>query len=220
MEQTLKAAVREGTGKGAARQLRAQNRIPAVLYGAGVDSTPLHVDARELFHTLHTDAGSNVLIDLEVEGQGSHLALARELQQDHIKGRMIHVDFLAVRRDQTITVQVPLEITGASVGVHEGGVLEQHLWDVEIDCLPGNVPGHIEVDVTPLAIGDSLHVSDLVAPEGAEIKSDPEVMVVAIVTAQQGSIEDEPVEGEAAEGEEGAEGEGAAEASAEEGGGE
>lgn len=220
MEQTLKAAVRESTGKGVARQLRAQNRVPAVLYGAGVDPTPLSVDARELFRTLHTDAGTNVLIDLDVEGQGTHLALAREIQQDHIKNRTVHVDFLAVRRDQTITVQVPLEITGASAGVHEGGVMEQHLYDIEIDCLPGNVPGHVEVDVTNLGIGDSLHVSDITPPEGTEIKSDAEVLVVAIVTAQQGSIEDEAEAAEAVEGEEGAEGEGSADASAEEGGGE
>lgn len=215
MEQNLKAAVREGTGKGVARRLRAQNRVPAVLYGAGVEPTPLHVDARELFHVMHTDAGQNVLIDLEVEGEGTHLALAREMQQDHIKGRTVHVDFLAIRRDQQITVSVPVEVAGSSVGIHEGGVLEHHLWEIEIECLPNAVPGHIEVDITALGIGDSLHVSDVTAPEGIVIKSDPEVMVLAVVAPQKG-VEEAVVEGEegaeaAAEGE-------AAPADAEEGG--
>lgn len=203
MELTLKAAVREGTGKGVARQLRAQNRVPAILYGSGLAPMALHVDARDLSRVLHTEAGLNALIDLEIEGEEPHLTLARELQQDHIKGRMIHVDFLAIRRDQKITVSVPIEITGASVGVHEGGVTEHHLWELELECLPGAVPSSIEVDITALNIGDSIVVADIAAPEGADIKTDPSVMVIAVVQPQKPVEEEEvvAVEGELAEGE-------------------
>ena len=145
-EQKLVAEPRTDSGKGVARKLRAAGRVPAVLYGAGVESTPLSVDSKELFHLLHTGAGSNVLVDLVVDGH-EHLAIPRDVQRDHIHGRFIHLDFLAVRRDEKIHISVPVRVVGESIGVKAGGVVEHHLWEVEVECLPTDVPEAIDVDI-------------------------------------------------------------------------
>ncbi len=215
-ELKLVAEPRTDSGKGVARKLRAAGRVPAVLYGAGVESTPLSVDSKELFHLLHTGAGANVLVDLVVDGQ-EHLAIPRDVQRDHIHGRFIHLDFLAVRRDEKIHISVPVRVVGESAGVKAGGVVEHHLWEVEVECLPTDVPEAIEVDITELEIGMGLRVSDLVAPQGATILTNPEDSVVAVQQPQMAVEleEEEAAEGEegeeAAEGEEGAEGEAPAE---------
>ena len=122
MEQKLKAAPRSGGGKGEARKLRAAGKVPGVLYGHGMEAVPLVVDGRDLYHVLHTGAGSNVLVDLEIDGQ-EHLVLAREIQRNNIRGQLLHVDFLAISRDQRITVDVPVRIVGDSVGVKAGGAV-------------------------------------------------------------------------------------------------
>src|SRR3989304_5829939 len=155
MEQKLKAEVRIEAGKGAARKVRAGGRVPAILYGHGMEPVPLTVDSRDLFPVLHTDAGANALIDLQVDS-ANHLALAREIQRDLRKGAFVHVDFLAIRRDEKITVDVPVRIVGEPRGVKEGGAVEHHVWDFKIECLPADVPEAIEADITDLAIGDSL----------------------------------------------------------------
>jgi large subunit ribosomal protein L25 len=193
-EQKLVANKRDDAGKGVARKLRAAGRVPAVLYGRGADPQPLSVDARELGHVMH--GGANVLIDLVVDGE-QHLAMPREVQRDHIKGRYWHIDFFAVSRTEKITVEVPIRLVGESSGVKMGGVLEHHLWDVEVECLPTDVPDAIEADISALEIGDSIHVSDLRAPDGAVIISNPEESVVA-VAQPQAPVEAE--EGEAVEG--------------------
>jgi large subunit ribosomal protein L25 len=219
-EVKLVAEPREGTGKGVARKLRAAGRVPGVLYGHGMDSTAVSVDARDLFHVLHTGAGTNVLVDLVVDGT-EHLIIPRDVQRDHIHGRFIHVDFLAVRRDEKLHLSIPVRIVGESVGVKAGGVVEHHLWELEVESLPGDVPEAIDADITTLEIGMSLRVSDLVAPKGATILTNPEESVVAVQQPQMAveleeeealaAAEAEAAEGEPAEGEEGeaAEGEGA-----------
>ena len=164
METTLTAERRSDAGKGVARKLRAAGKVPAVLYGQGVDTTPLTVESRDLTHLLHGSAGSNVLVDLVVDGE-KHLAIPREIQRDHIHSRWVHVDFLAVSRTQTITVSVPVHETGEAVGVKEGGVVEHHLREVQIECLPQDVPE-----------------SDLVPPTGVTILTNPEDAVLSVVT--------------------------------------
>jgi len=198
-ETKLVASARDESGKGVARKLRANGRVPAVLYGQGAAPRPISVDARELSHLLHA-GGSNVLVDLEVDGE-QHLAMPREIQRDHIKGRYWHIDFFAVSRTEKITVNVPVRLVGEPAGVKLGGVLEHHLWEVEVECLPTNVPEAIELDVSALEIGDSLRVNDLAAPDGAEITSNPEESIVA-VQQPQARVE---LEEEAAEAVEGAE---------------
>jgi large subunit ribosomal protein L25 len=177
------------------------------------------VDAKDLFHVLHGSAGTNVLVDLQVDG-AQHLSLPREIQRDHVRGRYVHVDFLAVRRDETVTVSVPVRVVGESPGVKAGGVIEHHLWELQVECLPGDVPDGIEADVSNLQVGDSLRVADLLPPQGVSVLTPLEESVVAVVIPQVRVVEE--VEAAAEEGEEAAaeEGEAAAaeEPPAEEGG--
>jgi len=155
--------------------------VPAVLYGQGVEPVALSVDAREMFHILHGAAGANALVDLAVDGQ-EHLVLAREIQRDHIHNSLIHIDFLAVSRTQTITANVPVNETGEAAGVKEGGVVEHHLREIAVECFPQDVPDHIEIDISDLELGGMVHVSDLVAPEGVTILTSPEDAVLSIIT--------------------------------------
>ena len=131
MEVTIQAEARTGTGKGVARKLRAVGKVPAVLYGRGQDPVAVAVDRMSLIRAFKTDAGRNVLIDLEVDGE-THLTLARELQRDPVRGAIIHVDFLKIDRDQEIEVDVPIHIAGDSPGVKEGGVLSQPTTEVNV----------------------------------------------------------------------------------------
>jgi large subunit ribosomal protein L25 len=181
MEATLKAEIREDTGTGAARKLRVAGRVPAVLYGHGMDPLTISVSASDLLRLFHRVGGSNVLVGLEVNGS-THLAIPREVQRDHIHSKYVHVDFLAVRRDERITVSVEVHEVGVSAGVHAGGVVEHHLREVLVECLPGDVPEVIEVDITALEIGDMLKVGDVTAPAGATILTDPETPVISIIT--------------------------------------
>ncbi|MGH2730998.1 MAG: 50S ribosomal protein L25/general stress protein Ctc [Actinomycetota bacterium] len=178
-EYKLKAIAREDTGKGAARRSRASGKVPGILYGRGLDPVPLEVDRREFVHALHTDAGMNVLLDIEVDGTNT-LALTRELQRDPVRGTLLHADFVKVDRTQAIEIDVPVNIIGEAPGQKEGGVLEQPLHQVEVRCLPTDVPESVEADISGLAIGDSLRVSDLAVGRDFEILNDPDAVVVSI----------------------------------------
>jgi large subunit ribosomal protein L25 len=180
MEATLQAEPRSETGKGPAHRLRASGRVPAVLYGAGVDPTPIHVSALDLLHVFHAMGQASVLVDLKLDGH-EYLTIAREIQRDLIHNRFIHIDFMAVNRDEKITVSVELHEIGDSAGVHSGGVIEHHLREVEIECLPANVPQRVEFDITKLKIGDSIRVGDLVPPEGVVFLTDADTMILAVV---------------------------------------
>ena len=228
METKLTAEQRSDAGKGVARKLRAGGKVPAVLYGRGLETMPLTVDSRELGHLLHGSAGANVLVDLVVDGE-AHLAIPREIQRDRIHSTFVHVDFLAVSRTESITVNVPVHETGEAAGVKEGGVVEHHLREVQIECLPQNVPDEIVIDITDVELGDMVHVRDLVAPTGVTILTNPEDAVLSVATpaalrveadlsvpgeegveapAAEGEGEEAAAEGEAAEGEAAPEGEG------------
>jgi large subunit ribosomal protein L25 len=202
-EYKLAAEPRDGKGKGPARRARAEGRVPAVLYGHGMDPQHLSVDARDFNFAMRTDAGSNVLLSLEVKGK-KHLALAKEVQRHAIRGDYLHIDFLAVRRGEKVTVQVPVHLTGEAPGVREGGVADQDIYTLNVEAEVTAVPESIEADISALNIGDVLRVSDLTAPSGVTILDDPEASVLSVVAP---TVEAEP-ETEAAEGEEGAEGEG------------
>jgi large subunit ribosomal protein L25 len=231
-EVKLKGESRQAVGKGAARKTRAIGRVPAVLYGPEVEPQRLTVNERELWHALHTDAGTNVLINLTIDGE-SYLTMPREVQRDIVRGTLLHIDFLRIRKDVAIQVEVPIHLTGESAGVKEGGVVEHHLWELRLECLPTQVPESIEADITRLAIGDSLHVSDLRVPEHITVLTPLEETLVSVVpppvleVPEEEVPEEEAEAAEAAEGEEGeapaaegAEGARADATAAEEGGGE
>ena len=214
MEVALQAEARPGTGKGVTRKLRSAGKVPGILYGRGMEPVSLAVDRLALARVFKTDAGRNVLIDLQIEGE-THLTLARELQRDPVRGAVLHVDFLKIARDVAIEVDVPIHIEGDSPGVKEGGVIEHHLWNVHVSCLPTNVPDRIIADVSRTLLGEMLRVSDLKVPEGVTILTDETEAVLGVVVPQVLKLEEEvPAEAALAEGEEGAEaaaeGEGAA----------
>ena len=204
MDTKLDTERRDDSGKGVARKLRAAGRVPAVFYGHDQEATPLSVDAREMSHVLQTSGGSNVLLDLIVDGK-SHLAMPREIQRDYIHNKLIHIDFLAVSRTETITVDVPVIEVGDSIGIKEGGVVEHHLRALRVECLPQDVPERLEVDITELNIGDMIHVSDVVVPAGVTILTNAEDAVLSVITpaalrteAELGLPGEEVPEGEAA----------------------
>jgi large subunit ribosomal protein L25 len=198
MERKLNVEKREGTGKGAARKIRAAGGVPGVVYGHGGDPVHITVDARELFHILHTEAGANVLVDMRVDGD-NFLAMPREVQRDHLRDRLLHVDFLRIARDVKISVEVPIHLLGESHGVKEGGVVEHHLWSLHIECLPQDVPATVEADIAHLGIGESLKVEELQIPENLTVLTPGEEVVVSIVTPQVLQVEEEIPEEEAAE---------------------
>lgn len=202
-EVKLTAESREGVGKGAARKIRAAGKVPAVLYGPAVEPMRLAVDALQLWHALHTDAGTNVLINLAVDGD-TFLTMPREVQRDIVRGTLLHVDFLRIRRDVAIQVDVPVLLIGESVGVKEGGVVEHHLWELRVECLPTQVPESIEADISSLAVGDSLHVSDLSIPQHITLLTPAEETLVSVVPPPVLEVEEvapEEEEGEVPEGE-------------------
>ena len=211
-EYKLAAENRSDAGKGAARRLRASGRVPAVLYGHGTRPQHLSVDARQFGQALRTDAGVNVLISLEV-GRDQHLTLAKEIQRHPVKGHLLHVDFIQVRRGEKVHVQVPVHLVGEAPGAREGGILDQDLYQVNVEAEVTAVPEAVEADVSGLGIGDVLRVADLKAPGGAEILDDPEASVVSVVapTVEAEPEPEEAAEGEAAEGAEAAAGEAAGE---------
>jgi large subunit ribosomal protein L25 len=221
MERKLKAEARAEIGKGAARKIRAGGRVPAVVYGHGVEPLPVSIDSKELFHLLHTDAGMNVLVDMRVNSD-QFLAMPREVQRDHIRGQFLHVDFLRIRRDEKIGVEVPIHLVGESHGVKEGGVIEHHLWNLHLECFPQDVPTSIEADISGLGINESLKVSDLEIPDKLTLLTSPDEAIVSVVPPQILRVEEEvAAEGEeeavaaeaGAEGAEGEEGQGAGETS-------
>jgi len=211
-EYKLAAENRSDAGKGAARRLRASGRVPAVLYGHGTKPQHLSVDARQFGQALRTDAGVNVLISLEVGGD-QHLALAKEIQRHPVKGSLIHVDFIQVRRGEKVHVQVPVHLVGEAPGAREGGILDQDLYQLNVEAEVTAVPEAVDADVSGLGIGDVLRVADLKAPDGAVILDDPEASVVSVVapTVEAEPEAEEAEEGEAAEGAEAAAPEGAGE---------
>jgi large subunit ribosomal protein L25 len=204
-EYKLAAENRSDAGKGAARRLRASGRVPAVLYGHGTKPQHLSVDARQFGQALRTDAGVNVLISLEV-GSDQHLALAKEIQRHPVKGNLIHVDFIQVRRGEKVHVQVPVHLVGEAPGAREGGIVDQDLYQLNVEAEVTAVPEAVDADVSGLGIGDVLRVADLKAPEGAVILDDPEASVVSVIapTVEAEPEVEEAEEGEAAEGAEAA----------------
>lgn len=179
METSLKVERRDGAGKGVARKLRAAGRVPGVLYGHGIETTSIQMASQDLLHLFH-HGGTSQLIEVQLDGT-THLAIPREIQRDHIRGRYIHVDLLAVSRTEKVTLSVEVYEVGEAAGVRAGGVIEHHLREVELECLPGDVPERIEIDVTALEIGDLLRVADLTPPPGITFLSDPETPLISVI---------------------------------------
>jgi large subunit ribosomal protein L25 len=197
---TLNAAVREEGGKGYARRLRRDGKIPAVFYGKGLQARGLIIDSREMKKLLFTDGGSHGLFQLQIEGETDpKVVLFKEYQIDPMKRSIIHADFYQVDITQRLELDVPLNLVGEPVGVEKGGLLQQIRHEVTIKALPTNIPDSFEVDVTNLDLGESLHVEELKAPEGVEVVFDVN-FTLATVIAPKGAAAEEEEEEEAVEG--------------------
>lgn len=183
-------------GRSAVRKLRARGLIPAVIYGGKNEPQALQVAAREINNMMSHASGENVLVELEIAGEGSsRTALVQEVQHLPVGGEIRHVDFHAISMDQMIQAEVPLEPTGTAVGVKTfGGLLEQSLRALAIECLPADLPDRITVDVSQLNIGDSIHVRDVQLPSGVTAKVQPDLTAFSVVAPV---VEEEPVVAEA-----------------------
>jgi large subunit ribosomal protein L25 len=178
------ATPREGRfNKNAARRVRVAGKIPAVVYGAGQDSVAVTVDPKVIIKILHSDSGHNTIFDLDVTGTSVVKAMIVDWQHEPIKGALLHIDLKRIAMDKAMRVSVPIQLIGVPVGVKaQGGILEHVLREVEIECLPTDIPGHLDVDVSALEINGAIHVSDL--PHSGSIKFlDDEGLTVAHVSA-------------------------------------
>ena len=178
-ESTLTAHTGREIGSSSTRRLRAEGKIPGVVYGHGSDPIPVAVGAREFQIAMSGEAGLNTLLSLEV-GKGSYLTLARDIQRHPFRNVVTHVDFQIVRRDEVISAEIPINLVGEAIEVHHGdGIVDQQLFTLAIKAKPSDIPPSVDIDISGLTIGGSLHVSDITVPGGVELESDPEATVVA-----------------------------------------
>jgi large subunit ribosomal protein L25 len=206
-ENRLKAFPREDTGKGAARRLRADGYIPGVVYGEGADPRSLYVSNYDFVKMVSKSASRNILVDLEFEGDSeSRKVLIKDIQMDPVTSKVVSIDLLMISMDKLITMSVPISLVGTSDGVQNmGGIMEFLHREVDISCLPGDIPEKIELDVSEMKIGDTLHFEDLSADQFT-VLSNPRVSICTVVAP---TVIKEPVAA-VVEGEEEAEGEEAA----------
>jgi large subunit ribosomal protein L25 len=177
---SLSASTRAGTGKGVARQLRLKGHVPGVIYGHAREAAPIAVPARELGRLLDKIEASSTVIELDIDGKTSR-TLIREIQRHPFKKEILHVDFQELVAGEKIVVRIPIVLVGTSDGVRNGGgILDQTLRDLEIRVDPANIPGHFDVDVTPLGVGASIHVAELKLPDGIEVLTDEDATVCVI----------------------------------------
>ena len=188
----LAARPREGTGKGVSRKLRASGRVPAVVYGYGEQTRALTVDAHEFERLLATVHVENTIIELSIEGDRAPVkALVRELQTHPHRESVLHIDFYQIHAGEAVTVEVPIRLVGTAAGVRAGGIMQHALIELEIRCTPEQIPEFVEVDVSALEIGDSIHVGDIPLPDGVEPLVDAERSVCSVIPPTVVAVEGE-----------------------------
>ena len=194
----LKASQRKDTGKGAARVLRRQSLIPAVLYGPKTESIALTISAIDLDKVYEESGSEHVILNLIIENGGTQnrTAMVKELQTSPVTSQYLHVDFYEISLEKEITVKVQVEVTGKCKGVENGGFLQLIRHELDVSCLPGDIPGKIEVDVSDLDIGDSLHVEEIDVGEKVTLLYDSNFTVVTVVapTVEEEEVVEEELE--------------------------
>jgi large subunit ribosomal protein L25 len=187
---TVKAEKREGRGKNDSRRLRVNGKIPVSIYGGGEESVAAVVDLKDLAAILRTDAGVNTVFSLDVAGVGAHDVIFQDRQIDSIKGRLVHADLRRIAKGEKMEMTVPLHIVGDAPGLNEeGAVINQPLHEIKVVCEPANVPDSIDIDVSNLNAGESIHVSDLKVDKGIEIQEAPETVVASITIVREEELE-------------------------------
>ncbi|MEJ6581791.1 MAG: 50S ribosomal protein L25 [Akkermansiaceae bacterium] len=197
--QSLKAETRQRTGSGVLKQMRREGYLPSVVYGKGKENLNIKVNTKTLTDILAHSASESILVDLEVDGGEAQTAFLQSTQHNALTGALVHADFLAVTEGMKISAAIPLELHGEPVGVKAGGVLEQFIRDLEITCSPKDLPETISADVSELAVGDSITISQLDLPKGVVATLAGEVLVAIVnesrVTKSVGADGEEVVEG-------------------------
>lgn len=187
MSQILKADIREDLTRSATRSLRKQGRVPGVLYGKGISNRTIHLDESQMWQTIR-NKGLNHVFQLQVDGK-QYDVMVYELQQDPLKGFLLHVDFKKVSMNEKVETTVPVHLNGEAPGVKEGGVVQQQLRELEIRCLPGDIPESIEADISTLNIGDSLTVADLQVPADIDLQHEKDEVIVSILAPRLDPVE-------------------------------
>ncbi|KAF0219508.1 MAG: large subunit ribosomal protein [Geobacteraceae bacterium] len=183
MEQkVLSVETRDKTGKGICRQLRRDGFIPAVVYGKGMDPVPVTIKPKELAAAIAGEGGQNNLITLKGGGAlDGNTVIVADVNRDPLKGSLRHVDLHKISLTDKVRVDVSLNLVGIAAGVKEGGLLDVAMHTVEVECLPTQIPEHIDVDIAGLTIGHSIHVGDLQLPAGIKVLDDPRASVVSVL---------------------------------------
>jgi len=195
-ETNLQAKIREEQGKGPSRRLRSQGLIPAVLYGRKQKSMPLSINPTELYKVISAEGGANALIHLKISGNNGDqdtTVLLKDIQIDSIKRCYVHADFLQVNVEDEVKVSLPILLVGKSIGVKEGGIMQQIRRQLEIYCRAGSIPQKMEADVSGLAIGDSLHLNDLTLPEGVRSAHLSNVTIAVCIPPAEEEVVETPV---------------------------
>ena len=208
MEANLKAIARESVGSAESKRLRKDGNIPAVVYGMGMDPLSVAINAREFRNALKTEAGTNVIINLEV-GSDKFTALAREIQKHPYRDEYLHIDLIQIDLTQTVEADVQIDFVGIPVGVkEEGGLVQTINSSISISALPTNIPTSIELDISALNVGDNLTATDVSLPEGVELANEDDESLLVTITLPRAAVEEEEDLDELGmEGEEGADGE-------------
>jgi len=191
MEAILEATKRDTRGKNEARRVRAAGKIPAVVYGDKADAAVIAVDPKTLLRILHSESGVNTLISLKFEGEGDTRVLVRDYQVDPVTQRPLHVDFYRIAMDKVLRVTVPIMLIGEPKGVKaQGGVLDFVNRDIEVECLPADIPEHIDIDVSELLINQGIRVRDLPADSKWKVLTDADAMIIHVVTPKVEVVEE------------------------------
>ncbi|MDR2588433.1 MAG: 50S ribosomal protein L25 [Spirochaetales bacterium] len=182
MEQkTLSAVKRAEQKKGANNRLRRQGKIPAIVYG-NIEATPVAIDEKEFFTKFRT-VSENMIIDLKIDGV-SHDVLVKDYQEDIRLGKILHIDFYAIAKDKILRSRVPIKLTGSAKGARDGGIVELHLHELDVECIPRDLPAEILIDVTSLEAGHGVHVRDVPAPSGVKFLNSEDQIIVSITHAK------------------------------------
>lgn len=193
-EINLEVYKREAKSKGETHSLRREGKIPAIIYGKSVSPLPVAVEEKTFLKALRNPAGLNAIFKLNLkndEPETSFIAMIRDIQRDYLNESILHVDFHAISLTERISVMVPVRLTGIAKGVKEGGVLQQNLHEIEIECLPTEIPPHLDLDITDLEIGDSFFAGDILLPEGITLLTEKDSPVLTIVPPE---VEEAPAE--------------------------
>ncbi len=188
----VKAEKREDRGKNDARRLRSAGKVPVIVYGGGGESVAAVAELKDLAAILRSDSGQNTIFTIDMAGEGTNDVIFHDRQIDPIRGRLMHADLRRLAKGEKIEVTVPIHLVGEPEETEEGGVLNQQLREIKVLCEPSKIPEYIEVDVSGLQMGESIHVSDLKVEDGVEVHEDAESVVASIVLVKEPELEPTP----------------------------